>query len=749
MTVKRNRLQAALSGARSLVMSQLRVELLLAFIAVVAFPLAALGLVVMSYDRTRIEREVVEMNSVLSQKEDLVRFWLRNRETELALIVRDSTLRGLALDVLGGYQWRKGVLISYMRPFAGGHTQFDVLMLVAPNGEVLASTDPEMDGENLLEDWGFIFPQFMTRDTLAPQFIGVPHFDTSLEETVIYMGMPVRDSSQVAHGSLVARVGMGELGILLSQQTGLAETEDTYMVSSDGTFLTPSVHFGPYIIGTHSDSEATRIMLEQHGEGSLTYQERDLEWVFGVYRWLPDLEVGIITHVHTSELEAPIRTVRWFSLGAVIVAGIVALSVSALVAFSIGHPLGLIAETASAVASGDLERRVDVRRAGEIGTLAEAFNSMTDRLHELVERLEERVRERTRDLEATAEIGRVATMTRNLDELLNRTVNLIRERFDFYHAQVFLIDEAGEYAVLRASTGEPGRKLLEMGHKLEVGSLSVIGQVTARNEPVIALDTEDATVVHKPNPLLPHTRSEMALPLRIGERVIGALDIQSVRPNAFSADDVRVFQAMADQLAIAIDNARLLGEARRRVEEVERLNRILLGRAWEEYLIGRADSTRGFNAIGNDVIEDDTWSPTLARAVRTGQPVVDEDDGAILVAVPLELRGKVLGAIEVEFDPGEYDQERVTEVQGAAERMALTLESARLFEQSQWLLWRERIVGEVSAALQTTPELEAVLTTGLAEIGKALRARRSAIRIGLAPDNNRPDGDRDGEGGDE
>lgn len=175
---------------------------------------------------------------------------------------------------------------------------------------------------------------------------------------------------------------------------------------------------------------------------------------------------------------------------------------------------------------------------------------------------------RARQLETSAVVGRRAGEILDLNELLPQVVELIREQFGYDHVQVFLMDEYDDYAELRASTGEAGRRLLAIKHKLRKGSESVIGRVTASGEPVIALDTADAAVVHQPNPYLPLTRSEMALPLIVKNQVVGALDVQSNQPNAFSEDDIRALNTLAAQISIAIDNARLYEEAQQRANDM-------------------------------------------------------------------------------------------------------------------------------------------------------------------------------------
>lgn len=168
---------------------------------------------------------------------------------------------------------------------------------------------------------------------------------------------------------------------------------------------------------------------------------------------------------------------------------------------------------------------------------------------------------RNMQLLATSEVAKAATQILDIQELLTRCVDLIRTHFGFYYAAIFLIDEAGEWAFLRAATGEAGEKLLEMRHKLGVGSQSMVGWVTANNAARIALDVGEEAIRFD-NPYLPKTRSEMALPLRARGEVIGALDVQSTSLNAFSEEDIQTIQMMADQVAIAIDNARLFSDRR-------------------------------------------------------------------------------------------------------------------------------------------------------------------------------------------
>jgi PAS domain S-box-containing protein len=205
---------------------------------------------------------------------------------------------------------------------------------------------------------------------------------------------------------------------------------------------------------------------------------------------------------------------------------------------------------------------------------------------------------RARQLATAADVSRAAASILELDSLLFEVTDLIRERFDFYHASIFLLDGEGEYAELRESTGEVGRIMKERGHRLLVGGPSIIGWVTANRRPRVALDVGEDPI-HFRNELLPDTRSELAIPLISGDRLLGALDVQSTEPNAFGEDDVRVLQILADQVAVAIENAQAYKaqqEAAERTREADRLKSQFLANMSHE-LRTPLNSVIGFSRV--------------------------------------------------------------------------------------------------------------------------------------------------------
>lgn len=336
-----------------------------------------------------------------------------------------------------------------------------------------------------------------------------------------------------------------------------------------------------------------------------------------------------------------------------------------------------------------------------------------------VDRYSQQLQGDVRRIAAIAEVGRSITAARDLDALLKQVVELIVERFDYYHAQVFLVDESGRYAVLKQGTGPVGQELLARGHRLEVGSRSIIGQVTTQGEAVIASDT-DVDTLHQRNELLPNTRSEMALPLRVGDRVIGALDIQSIHPAAFTETDLSVFQAMADQLAVAIENIRLFEQAQRDLEDIERLNRQLTGEAWRDYMSGRGASALGYRADRQGVRPLEPGDPAVQAGMARGGPL----------SLPLTVRGETIGMIDLEPHDGVLpDDETRRFLEVVAERVALALDSTRLSEQAQRQAAREQILSRLSAELQATTDLDVMLSIAVREASQALAAPHGFIHL--------------------
>jgi GAF domain-containing protein len=329
---------------------------------------------------------------------------------------------------------------------------------------------------------------------------------------------------------------------------------------------------------------------------------------------------------------------------------------------------------------------------------------MLSRLDKFQSELESQVAERTAQLQATIEVGRVATSILHPDELIERVVNLITDRFGYYYAAFFLIDSTGRWAELKGATGEAGRILKTQGHRLEVGGISMVGTTISSRQARIALDVGKEPARFE-NPLLPGTRSEIALPLIVGDRVLGALDVQSKEEAAFYPDDIETLQNMANQVAIAIENARLFQETQRNLEELQIAQRHHLAQAWTE--TARQNGQYEYVA-GNE----------LAGKIQEGGSV----------SVPLALREQIIGRLSLEGGQ-EWTPEERTLIEAVATQAALALENARLLEESRQLALRERLAADIIGKIWSSSSADNILQTAIRELGRALRADEAIIEI--------------------
>jgi GAF domain-containing protein len=324
-----------------------------------------------------------------------------------------------------------------------------------------------------------------------------------------------------------------------------------------------------------------------------------------------------------------------------------------------------------------------------IGTAIVRERDLQIAQHQLVERsrhdfLEDEVQKRTSDIAVIAELGQAITSMRDLESLLSRAVNSIVDRFDFYFAQVFLIDASGKQAVMRAGTGTAGQELFARNHKLTVGSQSAVGKAAEGGNPIIIEDT-DTDPLHRRNELLPLTRSEIAIPLRASGRTLGVLNIQSAKPKSFDSSSLFIFETMATQIAVAIENASLFEQAQRDLQDIETLNRQLTGEAWRRYLTGRSPTM----PIGYE---------SSSEGIRplSVSDLVDEKVGDGVVSLPLNVRGETIGTLDMTSRSGHLpDDEMRTMLEAVAERVAQALDSTRLGEQAQRQAEREQILSRI------------------------------------------------------
>lgn len=332
------------------------------------------------------------------------------------------------------------------------------------------------------------------------------------------------------------------------------------------------------------------------------------------------------------------------------------------------------------------------------------------------------IQHRAAQFEALAQVARTIASVRDLQELLPRIASVISENFGFYHVGLFLLDEANEYAVLSATNSEGGRKMLERKHRLRVGQEGIVGYVTATGEPRIVMDVGKDAVFFD-NPELPNTHSEMALPLRGENRIMGALDVQSTERGAFTEEDIQMLSLLADQVSLAIENARLFDETRSALAEAEAISRQFTREAWgrvavEHKLLGYRYNIAGAAPLNKPV----DLSELGKRTSRDNQKEMTQ------VVIPIELRGEAIGTLVVQSPSAEkLNQEQIDLIKAVAERVALSAENARLFEETTRRAERERLVTDITGKIRSVNDPQAMIQTAMEELRKALGASRVEV----------------------
>jgi len=378
--------------------------------------------------------------------------------------------------------------------------------------------------------------------------------------------------------------------------------------------------------------------------------------------------------------------------------------------------------------------------------LAEARISMEE-LDASRSQMETRVNERTAELNvANEQLSRRATQLKtitelsesiaqlkDLNEIFPTTTNLICERFGFYHVGIFLVDKDREFAVLQAANSEGGKRMLQRSHRLNLGT-GVVGVCAQTGLPRIALDVgEDAVFFN--NRDLPNTRSEAALPLKSRGETIGVLDVQSTEAGAFSAEDLEVLTALANQVSISLENARLLAEARAAYRQVQEVYNEFTRSEWSRSISQIEQSGFRYQTGRIEIVENTLQNPEILSAAKNGEVAASQIKGSeekhAAVAVPVKLRGEVIGILHIESaDPlKEWQDDEVSLVQAVAERAAFAMENARLFQDARRRAAKERLISEATARISSAFNVENILQTTAEELERVLGGSEISIQF--------------------
>lgn len=533
--------------------------LLSAFLLLAIVPLAAISFLAVNWARRDLRQEVAaKLTAVARLKEAEIEAWATSLTIQLDALADNPVNRRIFSDLLSAESLDAETesLAEQTLAVTRNAGAFEEIGLLDTDERVLVATD----GQRLAR-----FQRF------APSFVPSCLIDPVTGQSVILAWRAVQDDEGDLRGYLVGLANSSALDAIMTRQTDLGETGETYLVSPEAVSLT-TLSFaadGSVPESRVLRTEAVEAALSgQEGVGHYTSYYGEL--VIGVYRWLPSLRAALIAEQTQSEAFARDDALVTLLIGATLAVALLTTLLAALITRQLSRPIVQLTLTAVKIAGGDLEQTVPVGRRDEIGILAQAFNIMTVELRSLYQGLEQKVAQRTRQLReanqrlryqamqlaVSAEMGRAITSILDLDQLLQKVVELIRNSYSLMIATIYLFDES-EHRIERQARAGWDRGRVNPSGLLALDCESLAGQAVASGQ----LHLDDL-------------RTNVAIPLRLGERVIGVLKLQAYQGDELSEDDVSVLQSLADQISVAIQNAQTFAMEKGAVERLHRLDRI-------------------------------------------------------------------------------------------------------------------------------------------------------------------------------
>jgi GAF domain-containing protein/HAMP domain-containing protein len=757
-------------------MGSLKSNLILLFLAISIIPLVVVVSVAFVQSQNALRAQASQqLVAVRNLKVKQVETYLHQIEQDVQLVadleIVASAAQQLDLGVRGqglasvralGYLGHPELLsLEIYNPYAIYHRQYHAFFsqlaqnkgyadvwLVTPEGDIIYSSAKRDDfATNLLEGPyrdtapARLFQNLISQNEAGQvQMIDYAPYAPAGDIPVGFAGALLVSEDQTV-GLLIYELSLEQISDFMQDYTGLGETGETYLVGAEDKRLRSQPRFGQ--AGNFFEQTVDTIAVQKGvlGETGIdTLKNYRGLTVLSAYQ---PLEVGglkwvLLAEVENSEAFGPANRLRDLMGGIILVTMLVVVGLGLYTGRSIANPIVELAQTASRIAAGDLKLTAKAGYKNEIGHLAHAFNSMTAQLRQTLAGLEERVADRTQRLEIAANISERLNAILNLEELLFEVVNQVKDNFDYYHAHIYLLDENQEYLVMTAGTGPAGAKMKEQGHRIRLDAPTSLVARVARNKEIVRIDNVREAPDWLPNELLPDTYSEIAVPIVLEGKVVGVLDVQEDKIAGLDEGDSGLLRSLANQVAVAIRNARQFEQVETALAEAHELQQRYLQQAWDRTQVARRGAGRvQYNLDEVVTLPEATIAEARQQALARQQLAVvaiNGDDGHTRPALvaPITLQNVPIGDLQLHgLDPDrEFTEGELALISAVVDQVTQVAEGLRLLDETQERASRERLIGRVSDKLRRAPDMDTLMQLAVDELARVLGPARTFVRLG-------------------
>ncbi|GIK38698.1 MAG: hypothetical protein BroJett011_25310 [Chloroflexota bacterium] len=644
---------------------------------------------------------------------------------------------------------------------------YESVAVLNRNGQIIASISPHglpLTG-NLADT-----PPFLRSFRQQEDYVGPVEIDPTTNLPVVTLAVPIRDLQDEVAGILLARVNLEYLWFVVSE-TQVGETGYAYILdnrnflitepnSTAETFELRDVSDQPYVkylttgstealgpsAGSGSGLFGNRGLLSylfsffESAAGVLSYQGLQSENVLGAIAPVRSVRWSVVVELPTAEAYKPILEMLGVMSLALLFALGITVGLGIYFSRQIVRPLQRLTEASAQISAGNMQTRVNIRSRNELGILATSFNDMTAQLEDLYTTLEQRVVSRTRRLEVAASLGERLSSILKPDELLSEVVNQIKDNFNYYHAHIYLLDDKGENLVVAEGTGEAGAEMKARRHSIRLDAPTSLVARAARSGEVVRVDNVREASDWLPNPLLPNTYSEMAVPIILEGRVVGVLDVQEDKIAGLDEGDASLLRSLSNQVAVSMRNARLFAEVETALAEARIAQERYLEKAWDKSKIVAQHGRHHYTRPDVPALDEATVVEAKRQALARDKLVLTGINGQAanpeVVVAPVILRNTPIGVLQLH--PAQVDQvwskDDLAIVEAVTDELAQTAENLRLFDETRERAGREQTIREITDKLRAAPNLNALVKIAARELGEQLGVPHLMFELGREPE---------------